>query len=191
METTNQKRHHHQRCHSRRFVRIWSLPSLCSHRCDQRGSERDGHETTHRRPRNRYIARTTSRLRTTFVLHAGWGAVSFLKHIDTQKYDVVCISPRNYFLMTPLLPSVTVGTVETRTVIESIRSLIGPHIKYIEANCVDVDVQGKAVTCNEHHEPTTSDINDLKDVHLPPRENLGASSRVKLDSGIRSAMCRP
>ncbi|CAF5227186.1 unnamed protein product, partial [Rotaria magnacalcarata] len=56
----------------------------------------------------------------------GWGAVPLLKHIDTEKYEAVCVSPRNYFLMTPLLPPVSVGTVETRTVIESIRSLIEP-----------------------------------------------------------------
>lgn len=51
------------------------------------------------------------------VLGSGWAAVSFLKKIDKDRFDVTCISPRNYFLMTPLLPSVTVGTVETRTVV--------------------------------------------------------------------------
>lgn len=80
--------------------------------------------------------------------YVGWGAISLLKHINTQKYEVICISPRNYFLMTPLLPSVSVGTVETRTVIESIRSLIGPRIKFIEARCVNIDLQSKVITCN-------------------------------------------
>lgn len=37
------------------------------------------------------------------VLGTGWGAVSFLKTVDTSLYDVTVISPRNYFLFTPML----------------------------------------------------------------------------------------
>ena len=37
------------------------------------------------------------------ILGTGWGAVSFLKTIDTNIYDVTVISPRNYFLFTPML----------------------------------------------------------------------------------------
>lgn len=37
------------------------------------------------------------------VLGTGWGAASFLKNIDTDKYDVTVISPRNYFVFTPML----------------------------------------------------------------------------------------
>ena len=103
----------------------------------------------------------------------GWGAVSLLKHIDIQKYEVVCISPRNYFLMTPLLPAVSVGTIETRTVIESIRSLIGARVQYLEAHCVNVDVKGKVITCHSTEEKPTS-TNDQD----------GASSRVVQDSGM-------
>ena len=37
-----------------------------------------------------------------------------MKSLTPGKFDVSIISPRNYFLFTPLLPSVTVGTVEGR-----------------------------------------------------------------------------
>ena len=37
------------------------------------------------------------------VLGTGWGAAAFLKNIDTDKYDVTVISPRNYFVFTPML----------------------------------------------------------------------------------------
>jgi hypothetical protein len=37
------------------------------------------------------------------LLGTGWGAVSFMKGIDTNLYDVTVISPRNYFLFTPML----------------------------------------------------------------------------------------
>jgi hypothetical protein len=51
------------------------------------------------------------------VLGTGWAAVSFLRHVDRRQFDIVCVSPRNHFTMTPLLPSVAVGTVEARTVV--------------------------------------------------------------------------
>jgi len=49
------------------------------------------------------------------VLGSGWGAVGLIKHIDPKLYDLVVVSPRNYFLNTPLLPGITVGTVEARS----------------------------------------------------------------------------
>jgi hypothetical protein len=120
------------------------------------------------------------------LFYIGWGAVPLLKHIDTEKYEVVCVSPRNYFLMTPLLPSVSVGTVETRTVIESIRSLIGPRIKYVEAHCVNVDPKAKVITCNTDETKTVSRGDDVKEIVASPRREGGASSRIIKDSGKRN-----
>ena len=54
------------------------------------------------------------------ILGSGWGAISFLKHIDTKQYNVSIISPRNYFLFTPLLPSTPVGTVDEKSIIEPV-----------------------------------------------------------------------
>jgi hypothetical protein len=38
------------------------------------------------------------------VLGTGWASVSVLQHIDRDKYNITVVSPRNYFLFTPLLP---------------------------------------------------------------------------------------
>ncbi|CAF1357024.1 unnamed protein product [Rotaria sp. Silwood1] len=116
------------------------------------------------------------------VLGTGWGAVPLLKHIDTKKYEVVCISPRNYFLMTPLLLSVSVGTVETRTVVSAIRSLIGPRIKYVEAHCINVDPKAKIISCNTDEEPPVSRGDYVKNILVPSKRERGASSRVIKDS---------
>lgn len=48
------------------------------------------------------------------ILGTGWGGYSLLRNIDKKLFDVVVISPRNYFLFTPMLASTTVGTVEFR-----------------------------------------------------------------------------
>lgn len=58
------------------------------------------------------------------VLGTGWAGTSFLKNLKNPSYDVQVISPRNYFAFTPLLPSVTVGTVEARSVVEPIRNIV-------------------------------------------------------------------
>lgn len=58
------------------------------------------------------------------VLGTGWAGTSFLKDLDVSQYDVQVVSPRNYFAFTPLLPSVTCGTVEARSIVEPIRNII-------------------------------------------------------------------
>ncbi|KAJ2824940.1 hypothetical protein GGI24_003286 [Coemansia furcata] len=80
------------------------------------------------------------------VLGSGWGAVSTLKALECDAYDVTVISPDNYFIFTPLLPSVTVGTVEFRSVLEAIRRIIKrTRGSYIEAAAVDIDLERKMV----------------------------------------------
>lgn len=48
------------------------------------------------------------------VVGSGWGAISLVKKLQKDKYDVTVVSNNNYFLFTPLLPSATVGTLELR-----------------------------------------------------------------------------
>jgi len=57
------------------------------------------------------------------VLGTGWGAAAFLKEIDTNMFDVTVISPRNFFLFTPMLAGASVGTVEFRSITENIRQV--------------------------------------------------------------------
>ncbi|KAL0054534.1 hypothetical protein WJX82_010454 [Trebouxia sp. C0006] len=87
------------------------------------------------------------------VLGSGWGAISFLRSLDPKltsavgPYDVTLVSPRNYFLYTPLLPSAATGTVEPRSIVDPVRSHIPDTGNYLEAECVDVDPVGKSITC--------------------------------------------
>ncbi|XP_027346647.1 external alternative NAD(P)H-ubiquinone oxidoreductase B1, mitochondrial-like isoform X2 [Abrus precatorius] len=63
------------------------------------------------------------------VLGTGWAATSFLKDLDASLYDVQVVSPRNYFAFTPLLPSVTCGTVEARSIVEPVRNIIKKDVE--------------------------------------------------------------
>ena len=88
------------------------------------------------------------------VLGSGWGALSLIHHLQPEQFDLTVVSPRNYFLFSPLLPSVTVGTVESRSIVEPIRKLIrkrhkGPDTKFLEAECVDINPSNKKITCED------------------------------------------
>ncbi|RWW03195.1 hypothetical protein BHE74_00012117 [Ensete ventricosum] len=54
------------------------------------------------------------------VLGTGWAGCRFLKGLDAKLYDIVCISPRNHMVFTPLLASTCVGTLEFRSVAEPV-----------------------------------------------------------------------
>lgn len=58
------------------------------------------------------------------VLGTGWAGTSFLRNLKDPSYEVSVVSPRNYFAFTPLLPSVTCGTVEARSIVEPIRNIV-------------------------------------------------------------------
>jgi NADH:ubiquinone reductase (non-electrogenic) len=73
-----------------------------------------------------------------------------MKEIDTNLFDVTVISPNNYFLFTPLLPSTTVGTLKTDSVIVPIRTFINennPEIKFFESKCISINPLNKTITC--------------------------------------------
>uniref|UniRef100_A0A7S1TJV9 FAD/NAD(P)-binding domain-containing protein n=1 Tax=Erythrolobus australicus TaxID=1077150 RepID=A0A7S1TJV9_9RHOD len=80
------------------------------------------------------------------VLGCGWGGHALVKTIDTQKYQVVVVSPRNYFLFTPMLASSAAGTVEFRSICEPIRAS-NPYIEYIEATCTGIDHMKREIQC--------------------------------------------
>lgn len=90
------------------------------------------------------------------ILGSGWGALSVINHLTPGQFDVTVVSPRNYFLFTPLLPSVTVGTVEARSIVEPLRKLIRKvhgsvegGFEFLESECVDIDPLAKRVRCED------------------------------------------
>ena len=86
---------------------------------------------------------------TLVVLGSGWGATSFLKTLDTEEFNVVVVSPRNYFLFTPLLPSVTVGTLEARSIVQPTRYITRHKQRKVavyEAEGQKVDPVNKTLT---------------------------------------------
>lgn len=75
------------------------------------------------------------------IVGGGWGAVGVLKDLPVGQYNVTLISPDNFNLFTPLLPSACVGTVEPRTLVEPLRKIIARvRGHYMTGWAVDVDM---------------------------------------------------
>lgn len=91
----------------------------------------------------------------TFLTGSGWGSISLLKKLDTENYNVIVVSPRNFFLFTPLLPSCTTGYIEHRSIMEPIRNILRhkkASVKYYEAECTKIDYQSKKIFVKDDSE---------------------------------------
>ncbi|KAG4923632.1 Internal alternative NAD(P)H-ubiquinone oxidoreductase A1, mitochondrial [Glycine soja] len=86
------------------------------------------------------------------VLGSGWAGCRLMKGLDPRVYDIVCVSPRNHMVFTPLLASTCVGTLEFRSVAEPI-GRIQPAISrepgsyFFLANCTQIDAHNHMVHC--------------------------------------------
>ncbi|CAL5871119.1 uncharacterized protein PFLUO_LOCUS5365 [Penicillium psychrofluorescens] len=93
--------------------------------------------------------------KTLVILGTGWGAVSLLKKLDTENYNVIVVSPRNYFLFTPLLPSCTTGLIEHRSIMEPIRNILRHKqatVKFYEAEATKIDYEKRVVYISDDSE---------------------------------------
>ncbi|EED91648.1 predicted protein [Thalassiosira pseudonana CCMP1335] len=83
--------------------------------------------------------------KTVVVLGSGWGAHAFMKVANCNKLRVIVVSPSNHFVFTPMLASAATGTVEYRSMTESVRSANGMIEQYIEGKAVGLDLQNRKV----------------------------------------------
>ncbi|KAJ1652273.1 hypothetical protein IWQ61_007354 [Dispira simplex] len=86
------------------------------------------------------------------VLGSGWAGFEMLRDLNKSYYDVTVVSPRNYFVFTPLLASTSVGTLEFRCIVEPVRSKTD-KVSFYEATCDAVNVVNQTLSC-------TSQFND-------------------------------
>ncbi|KAI9745599.1 MAG: hypothetical protein M1818_001133 [Claussenomyces sp. TS43310] len=84
------------------------------------------------------------------VLGGGWGSVALLKTLNPEEYHVTLVSPTNYFLFTPMLPSATVGTLELRSLAEPIRRIV-TNVKghFIKAKAEEIEFSEKLVEISQ------------------------------------------
>jgi len=82
------------------------------------------------------------------VIGTGWAAASFLQKLAPRdNVEVTVVSPRSYFIYSPLLPAAAVGSVEPRSIVEPIRNLLPAGAEYVEAAAEAFDLKARTVLC--------------------------------------------
>lgn len=80
------------------------------------------------------------------ILGTGWGSVALLKKLQPENYNITVISESNHFLFTPMLPSGTVGTLELRSLVEPVRSIVHRVCgHFLKASAQDIDFSEKLI----------------------------------------------
>ena len=82
------------------------------------------------------------------VIGSGWGASSFIKNIDTEKYDVVVISKNENFIYTPLLPYSIFKNINLKCHINTIND----KVTYVKNNVSDVNFNDNKVLLDNSKE---------------------------------------
>ncbi|CAM0137748.1 unnamed protein product [Umbelopsis sp. WA50703] len=74
-----------------------------------------------------------------------------MRELNRKDYEVLVVSPRNYFVFTPLLASTSVGTLEFRCITEPVRGY-SKNISYHQAWCDSIDLQNQVIRCTSNVE---------------------------------------
>ncbi|KAI9871531.1 MAG: hypothetical protein M1830_002779, partial [Pleopsidium flavum] len=82
------------------------------------------------------------------ILGSGWAGYVLSRKLNPKRFQILVVSPRSYFVFTPLLNSTAVGTLEFRTALEPVRDRRS-HVQFFQAWADDVDFANKTVTVEE------------------------------------------
>ncbi|KAK8058871.1 Alternative nadh-dehydrogenase [Apiospora phragmitis] len=125
------------------------------------------------------------------VLGTGWGSVALLKKLDTENYNVIVVSPRNYFLFTPLLPSCTTGNIEHRSIMEPVRQILRSKkasAMYYEAECTHIDAERKVIKISDNSD-IKGDVNMTEVPYDMLVVGVGAENATFGIPGVRENSC--
>lgn len=102
------------------------------------------------------------------ILGSGWAGYGFARTLDPRKYERIMISPRSYFVFTPLVAGTAVGTLEFRAAIESVRRL--KLDQYYQGWADDIDFSRKVLRVEAN---TSGDLSTRTQSQLLPRKTDG------------------
>lgn len=80
------------------------------------------------------------------VLGSGWGGYIFSRKINPAHNNCTVISPRSYFVFTPLLTDTAAGNLDFSSIVEPMRELKS-KVDFIQAAARKIDFKRKRVLC--------------------------------------------
>ncbi|OJD26727.1 hypothetical protein ACJ73_01882 [Blastomyces percursus] len=80
------------------------------------------------------------------ILGSGWGGWTVSRKLSPSKFNRTIISPRSYFVFTPLLTDAAVGSLNFSEIVEPVRDRKNT-VNFIQAAARSVDFHRKVITC--------------------------------------------
>lgn len=80
------------------------------------------------------------------ILGSGWGGYSFSRRLSSDSFSPLIISPRSYFVFTPLLTDAASGALDFSNIVEPVRDSKA-KVDFIQAAARAVDFNKKTVLC--------------------------------------------
>ncbi|SPO06814.1 probable pyridine nucleotide-disulphide oxidoreductase [Cephalotrichum gorgonifer] len=80
------------------------------------------------------------------ILGSGWGGYTLSRHLSPAAFNPLVISPRSYFVFTPLLTDAASGSLDFSHIVEPVRDP-GQHVDFLQAAARSVDFAKKTLLC--------------------------------------------
>lgn len=80
------------------------------------------------------------------ILGSGWGGYTISRKLSPKMYNPIVISPRSYFVFTPLLTETAAGSLDFSSIVEPVRER-GSKVDFIQAVARKIDFKRKVVEC--------------------------------------------
>lgn len=80
------------------------------------------------------------------ILGSGWGGYTMSRNLDPNLYSATVVSPRSYFVFTPLLTETAAGSLDFSSIVEPVRDR-NSKCDFIQAVARKVDFKRKVVEC--------------------------------------------
>lgn len=80
------------------------------------------------------------------ILGSGWGGYSLSRRLSSSKFAPLIISPRSYFVFTPLLTDAAGGSLDFSNIVEPVRDRRA-QVDFIQAAARAVDFDRKTILC--------------------------------------------
>jgi len=109
---------------------------------------------------------------------SSWSGFVLSRQLDKKKFQTVVVSPRSYFVFTPLLASSAVGTLEVRTTLESVRGR-GKGVEFFQGWADDVNFNERRLTIEESTTKRSTQTAKSSEESVTAYKNTNLSPRKK------------
>jgi NADH dehydrogenase len=80
------------------------------------------------------------------ILGSGWGGYTMSRRLSPKTFSPIIVSPRSYFVFTPLLTDTASGSLDFSNIVEPVRDP-GAKVDFIQAAARSVDLKKKTILC--------------------------------------------